>query len=237
MNPASRTGRLRASAAPGVAVAALAAWNPVVNRVLPDAWYVPANLAVTGGLVALARAAGVSWAGLGLDRAARPAGLRMGVAAAGVAAAGIGLGVALPETRPLFADDRYSGLTAAGLAYQALVRVPLGTVVLEEVAFRGVLLGLFARRASRRRAVAASSALFGLWHVLPAFSAVAANDLAGGAAGRAGLVAVGVAVTAAAGVVFCALRLRSGSLLAPMLLHTATNSFGVAAAFVAQRST
>jgi uncharacterized protein len=209
----------------------------VVNRVLPDTWYVPANLTVAAGLVALARRGGATWAELGLDRAAAPAGLRLGAAAAVLAAAGVGFGVAWPSTRSLFADARYTDLSAAGLAYHALVRVPLGTVVLEEVAFRGVLLALFTRRMPVWAAVATSSALFGLWHVLPTLSAAAANDLSSTLAGRAGLAAVGVAVTAAAGAVFCGLRLRCGSVVAPMLVHTATNSLGVTAAFVALRST
>jgi membrane protease YdiL (CAAX protease family) len=41
--------------------------------------------------------------------------------------------------------------------------------------------------------------------------------------------------TAAAGVLFSWLRLRSGSLLAPGLLHVATNSMGTLAAAAALR--
>jgi uncharacterized protein len=41
--------------------------------------------------------------------------------------------------------------------------------------------------------------------------------------------------TAAAGVLFAWLRLRSGSLLAPVLLHLATNSVGLLAAAAAVR--
>jgi CAAX protease family protein len=215
------------------ALGVLALWNPVVNRVLSDTWYVPANLTVAAGLVAIARREGVTWTELGLDRAAAPAGLRLGTAAALVTAAGVGLAVALPSTRSLFADARYTDLSAAALAYQVLVRIPLGTVVLEEIGFRGVLLGLLRRRLSVRAAAAASSALFGLWHILPTLSAATTNDLTSTVAGRTGLAAAGVAVTTAAGLLFCGLRLRSGSVVAPILLHTATNGLGVTAAFVA----
>jgi membrane protease YdiL (CAAX protease family) len=41
--------------------------------------------------------------------------------------------------------------------------------------------------------------------------------------------------TAAAGVLFTVLRQRSGSLLAPVLLHLATNSLGTLAAVAARR--
>jgi membrane protease YdiL (CAAX protease family) len=48
-------------------------------------------------------------------------------------------------------------------------------------------------------------------------------------------VLVGCLGTTAAGTLFTALRLRSGSLLAPALLHLATNSLGVGAAATAHR--
>jgi membrane protease YdiL (CAAX protease family) len=44
--------------------------------------------------------------------------------------------------------------------------------------------------------------------------------------------AAAVAASAVAGVGFCWLRLRAGSLLAPALLHVATNSLAYAAAWV-----
>jgi membrane protease YdiL (CAAX protease family) len=188
---------------------------------------------VAAALVALARASGAGAADLGLSRAAIRPGLRLGLPLAGVVAAGIGLGLVLPATRPLLEDGRLEDVSGAGLAYHALVRVPLGTVVLEEVAFRGALLGLFARRSTRAWAVTASSVLFGAWHVLPTLDALEANQLASGGAARAVAVAGAVALTGLAGALFCALRLRSGSLVAPALVHTATNSLGVLAAGIA----
>jgi membrane protease YdiL (CAAX protease family) len=72
--------------------------------------------------------------------------------------------------------------------------------------------------------------LFGLWHVLPALDLARTNNAVAGSGRRARLAVavVGtVAFTAAAGVLFGELRRRSGSLLAPMLLHWATNAAGV----------
>jgi membrane protease YdiL (CAAX protease family) len=84
--------------------------------------------------------------------------------------------------------------------------------------------------------VAISSALFGLWHVLPTLDALAANDLAGSPAARTAAVVGAVALTGAVGVVFSSLRLRSGSVVAPAVVHVATNSLGALAAGVALRS-
>ena len=216
-----------------VAVALVAAWNPTVNRVLPPAWYVPANLAVAAGLVAVARLSGATATELGLSPDRARAGLRLGITVAVVVAAGIVVAVAVPGSRRFFADERLAGVSAAGLAYQALIRIPLGTVVLEEVAFRGVLLGLLG---PGRAGVVGSSALFGLWHVLPTLDAVAANDLAHSPAARMAAVMGAVAFTGAVGVFFCGLRLRSGSVVAPAVVHVAANSFGALAAGVALRT-
>jgi len=114
------------------------------------------------------------------------------------------------------------------------VLIPLGTVLLEEVAFRGVLWGLFRRLRGTVAATAASSALFGVWHVLPSLGLAASNEAVGGAVGtgRPGqeVTVLGtVLFTAAAGVVFCELRRRSGSLLAPAGLHWAVNGLSVLA--------
>ena len=75
-------------------------------------------------------------------------------------------GAALPLTRDAFRDARYHSNTGHALL-TAFVLIPLGTVLFEEVAFRGVLWALLRRWRGTRTATAVSSALFGLWHVLP----------------------------------------------------------------------
>jgi len=109
--------------------------------------------------------------------------------------------------------------------------IPLATVIPEEFAFRGVLFGLLQRRSGRRVATAVSSALFGLWHVLPALGGGAANASAVGVVGDSTmgtvLRVVGTVIfTGLGGVVLCELRSRSGSLLAPIGLHWALNGMG-----------
>lgn len=213
----------------------LAVHNMVGNEVLPDASYVPVNLATGVLLVALALLSGASPADLGLSRTDAPRGLVVGAALALLVAVALVIAAALPATRELFEDERVAGLDSHGLAYQGLVRIPLGTAVFEELAFRGVLIALLMRVASTVTAVATSSALFGLWHILPTLSALRVNDIGGGPAARAAAVGGAVVATGIGGVIFCWLRLRTGSLVAPVVLHTATNSFAIASAFVVQR--
>jgi uncharacterized protein len=116
---------------------------------------------------------------------------------------------------------------------RALVTVPLGVVLLEEVAFRGVLWGLLEVERGPTWATAGSALLFGLWHVLPAVDGVRARAREGMPVARGALVrevAGTVVFTALAGIVFATLRHESGSLVAPFLLHWATNGLGVVAA-------
>ena len=116
-----------------------------------------------------------------------------------------------------------------------LIRIPLGTVLWEETAFRGVLLAALLRVLPPRTAVGISAAVFGLWHIRPTLDATAANDLAAGLPGRTAAVLSGCVLTAAAGVLFTGLRMRSGSLLAPVLVHAAANCLGLLAAAAAHR--
>jgi membrane protease YdiL (CAAX protease family) len=72
--------------------------------------------------------------------------------------------------------------------------------------------------------------VFGVWHVLPTLNSLGTNPGASAASGsvllQAGAVALVVLATAVAGMFFSWLRLRSGSILAPWLMHTGFNAIG-----------
>jgi membrane protease YdiL (CAAX protease family) len=212
-------------------------WNNLVVTRLPGypGSYVVANVAATGAVLTVARSAGLTWDELALAPRRLPAGLRWGGVCGVLVAAGYAAALVIPGLRPVLTDARVGRMDAAEIAYQALVRVPFGTVVWEEVAFRGVLLAALARLLSLPAATAAASAVFGIWHIRPTLSALAANDLVDGPGPAAAAVLLACLGTAAAGVVFTWLRMRSGSLLAPVLLHLATNSLGTVAAAAAFR--
>jgi CAAX protease family protein len=184
-------------------------------------------------LLALARAAGLSWAELGLGPGTWRRGLVWSVVIIGSVGVVFAVGAALPLTRDAFRDSRYH-LGWGGALLTSLVLIPVGTVLVEEVAFRGVLWGLIRRVRGTAAATIVSSTLFGLWHVLPSLGLSADNEAIGSAVGKgksAQLITVvaTVAFTALAGVVFCEVRRRSGSLLASASMHWATNGLGVLA--------
>jgi membrane protease YdiL (CAAX protease family) len=218
-------------------VALAAAGNVATNLLAPAALYVPTALLVAAAAVLIAvRVGGCGARDLGLARADLVPGVRLGAVAVAVVAGLLAVGVALPATRGLFADRRVDQHSVLALLYATLVRIPFGTALLEETLFRGVLLGLGLRQWQPGVAVAWSSALFGLWHVLPAgglagYNPAVAGTLHGGG-GRLLVTAAAVAASALAGALFCWLRLRSGSLLAPVMLHAATNSLAYATAWV-----
>lgn len=185
---------------------------------------------VASVLLMVARRAGLSWDDLGMTRRAwRKGALYASIIVALVALVYV-LGAALPVTRSAFLDVRYHmGISSALIT--ALVLIPLGTVLLEEIAFRGVLFGLF-RRIHGRWAAVLSSGVFGVWHILPSLGLTKANSAVGATLGSGGgpqLVAImgAVVFTIIAGLLFCELRRRSGSLLAAAGLHWATNGLGV----------
>ncbi|PZG14169.1 CPBP family intramembrane glutamic endopeptidase [Nonomuraea aridisoli] len=220
-------------------IAVLTAANIMNNKIAPRLGPLTSTVA-TAALVAMARRSGASWQEIGFERGRR--GAVVGGALAAVVAAGYTAGVAWPRTRPLFHDARALSLSRARVLEEALLQVPLGTVLLEEAGFRGALYAMLRRRHGAATATAVSSCLFGLWHILPAVDMARANPALGTlAAGEtpghldtARVVAGSVVSTAAAGVLFCELRRHHG-LLAPVLLHLATNSLGYLFARLAAR--
>ena len=79
-----------------------------------------------------------------------------------------------------------------------------------------------------------SATVFGIWHVLPTLDG---SDADAGRRTTAVSVVQAVAATAGAGLVLGWLRRRSGSVLAPVIVHTAINVSGfVAARLVGRRA-
>ena len=212
----------------GLVLVGLAAAR-VVDRAVPGS-HLAVGLGLAACLVAVARALGLTAADLGLARSTWPSGLRWGAAAAALVGAVYALASLLGPVREALPDGE-SDIGRAAL-WAVLVVIPLGTVLPEELAFRGLLLALLERRHGLVAASLLSSGLFGLWHVVGSLGGGPANaamaDVVGtDPAGTMIRVVVTVGFTALAGVVLCWLRLRSGSLLAPVLAHWTVNGLGV----------
>ncbi len=203
----------------------------VVDLVLIDQarWTVAVALTGTVALLLLARRVGLTRADLGLAPERVGAGLRWGGALSAVILSAYAVAAFLPALESAFDDERTPHSLGA-VVLKVLVVIPLRTVLLEEVAFRGVIWALVRRRHGHVRATALSSALFGLWHVPIAVVSLRTNDgLASFSDSVLGGVAVVVTIVIAmtvAGVVLAELRRRTDSLVAPALVHWTVNSAG-----------
>lgn len=213
------------------------AYNNTINRWKPfhGAAYVPANLAFAGGLLAISVGAlrwdRVDWIPLG--DASHAVLVSLSVVIFAIVAAGI----ARSRHAHLIADRRVAGLRGSDLFYHVVVRIPLGTGVTEEVLFRGILFTLWRETgASSLVAALSASAAFGLWHITPAVIGLRMND-PDASKGRVWTAVSGaVVVTTLVGLFLTWLRVVTGGLLAPVLLHGGVNSTGALAAVVASRT-
>ena len=217
---------------------ALAGYNNLVGlRPWHRRWYPVVNGCAAAAVLAAAAGSGLTAADLGLRRDRLRAGFRCGSAAAAPVVAAFGLAALTPATRPLLNDQRIAGLDRRQLAYQVLLRIPVGTVAWEEIAFRGVLQAALRRVLAEPAATVVGSTVFGLWHIRPTAEALAVNRLATDRGARITAVTAVAAGTAGAGAVLSLLRERSGSLAAPVLLHLAANCAGSLASALADLPT
>lgn len=135
----------------------------------------------------------------------------------------------------LFHDNRYNKSLSEALGY-AFIVIPLRTVLIEEIMFRGVLLSAFHKFVSLRNAIVASSVMFGLWHVLSSRNVT--TDLLPEFLHEYEhpLMIVGIVIaTTTAGLALSYLRIRYKSLFVPITLHWAINSVSVIFAYFAWR--
>ena len=209
-----------------VGVAVLGLHNIAVHRMLSAPADAALNVLTAAGLMGFARRAGCRPKDLGTSRTDVNAGIWLGLGAAAVCVAAVGALAAAPATRQWFDDQSLADHDRAEFTYH-IVRIPLATALAEELQFRGALLALLRQRRSQPAAVAWTSALFGVWHVLPAIDQYRSHPAGAAAADTRrrqwATVAATAGATAGAGVVFAWLRLRSRSVVAPVLAHAALN--------------
>jgi len=210
-------------------LAVLAIVNLLTNR-WAKRHYLVICLVATFVLFAIARLDGISWAAMGLARVTWHQGILWSLVVVAAVLVFYGIAAGLPWTRKGFADKRAAEGGWWMMLYHSLIRIPFGTALLEETAFRAVLLAVVADGWGWWHAVVVSSLVFGFWHVLPSLDFHHHNDAAqlmgSGRWAKLRSVVLTVMGTAIAGVGFCLIRGVSGSLLPALALHAALNSVG-----------
>lgn len=212
--------------------AALVCWGNVVSAFLgPTArlpggsWpFVLSGVLLIGVTLLWSRRAALVRSELGLVFDGALAGSAVGLAMA--------LTVALPAVAllrsgfPLGQPIAYaplSGVEDRALALHLALFLPFGAVIPEELAFRGALLGALLRRSGALPAAVGSAAAFACWHVGVTFATVRDTPLASSPLFPLAIAAA-LAVVFVGGLLFAALRLRTGTLISTIALHWAFNA-------------
>lgn len=216
---------------PVLVIITLILFNLLYHRVAPQTHHLLWALAGTFFLLALGVLDGNSWTDMGLGWGYLFWGLLWAIASIGIVTLGYVIVATFRKGRDAMHDERVSSLSGPKLMFNALVEVPFGTVLFEEIAFRAVLFSMLARRFGVVWALVITAVLFGLWHILPSIgthrqSAALGSVVGRGRRGAILAVIASVLTTTVAGVIFAGMRILSGSVIAPMGLHWATNGMG-----------
>ena len=116
-----------------------------------------------------------------------------------------------------------AGVDDRALALHVALFLPFGAVLPEELAFRGALLGALLRRSGAVPSAVGSAVAFACWHVGVIFVTVRNTPLAVSPLFPLAIAAA-LAAVFAGGLLFAALRLRTGTLASTIALHWAFNA-------------
>jgi len=144
---------------------------------------------------------------------------------------GIGLAIGLPillvlllfrSHLPLHSLEAFTSTGIPDLLWRIIIWVPFGTVMLEETAFRGVLFAVVEQDSGLQRALILSSVAFALWHIGVVIRGLATGNL-GPQSAILAFLAISI-VTFIAGLGLAFVRVRTSSLVGPMVIHWVVNS-------------
>jgi membrane protease YdiL (CAAX protease family) len=215
-------------------------YSTVLERAVPERFHLYLNIAIAGVAILLGLSFGLNFEQMGLAFNKILPGIFIALTAVGAIVLGTSIIATIPFLRRFFLSDDLAHASGKLITYEATVRVPFGTALIEEVLFRGVLLGLLLQHNSTIIAIIISSIIFGLWHILPTISmleenkilAKASKDLA---SRKYGSVIGVVLITTSAGFIFAWLRIISNSIIAPWLVHWSINSSGMLGIAIARK--
>jgi membrane protease YdiL (CAAX protease family) len=181
-----------------------------------------------GGLFGVYKLAGLGLTDIGLSREQLGSGFKYGIVAIGLISV-VFVSIFLID-RNVFTDKRYDQSLHTAII-SALFFLPLQTVLFEEIAFRGIMPAILKKfNPAYWFALVISSLLFGLWHILSAPH----GSLAGVVTQSNLLIVAAVFIaTATAGAILYILRYKSGSLVAPIMVHWFVNGLAITLAALA----
>jgi uncharacterized protein len=195
-----------------------------INFVIPENNKIIALISSYAFVIGTAKLVGLDYKALGLSRPSVKNGFKTALPFMIVTVFGALLVYLISPD--IFKDSRYQ-LTSWEVLYLVLIILPTYTVIFEELAFRGVLFGTLLRVTTQKYSIVISALAFGFWHIFTARSVKFE-----GFSEIIILFAV-VLATSFAGAFFTWLRIKSDSLLAPILVHWTINATGIILAYFA----
>lgn len=217
-------------------------YGTVLARLVPRRFHIVLNFGIAITAIILGFGFGLTSKQMGISIYTIGSGIFIAAAASLVIAIATMLIAIVPPLRKYFLGDNLSKASGKLIAFEAGIRIPFSTALIEEVLFRGVLLGLLLAHYPTFIALVYSSVVFGLWHIFPTIATLEQNDATSAAiqnkkhrkyAGIAGT----VTITTIAGLIFGYLRILASSIIAPWLLHWTINASGVAGIYIARKIT
>ncbi len=206
-------------------------YNLVANKVLKEKRQLVLALAMTLLVMWFGiEQFDLSWVQMGFSRPI--SGLLYGTVAALTLGVVLSAAAKYKKTRKFFEDTRIIDVELRQLLKKTLIHIPLTTVLIEEVLFRGLVLGYLLNQTDQWSAIIAASLLFGIWHVIPAYKFALTNQKA---KGHPVYSILGTVIfTTLTGIFLGWLRVASGSILAPMVVHFTSNSGSFALSWLGQ---
>ncbi len=133
----------------------------------------------------------------------------------------------------IFKDDRYDQSLLAALSYVFLI-LPIRTVLIEELVFRGILFERFSKQYSYKVGIIVSGLLFGLWHIASSRN-IESDLIPKSFENFSGLILIVIIVisTGLVGAFLCELKRRFNSLYVPIFAHWAINGSAIIFAYLA----
>lgn len=215
-------------------------YGTVLARLVPVKFHLYLNIGISVVAITLGLAFGLNYTEMGVSLNHILPGFFVALTATLIIIAATLFISVVPPLRHYFLGGDLAHASGKLIAFEAAIRIPFGTALVEEILFRGVLFGLFLVHYNAPTAIVASSIIFGLWHIFPTINSlehdkVMAAKMNGLKRRKAGAVSGTVIITGAAGLIFAWLRLIAGSIIAPWLVHWSINASGVLGIAVARK--
>lgn len=215
-------------------------YGTVLARLVPIKYHLLLNIGISLVAIILGLSFGLDYSQMGLSVYSILPGIAVAFAATAIIIIGTLIISVIPPLRHYFLGNNLANASGKLIAFEAAIRIPFGTALVEEILFRGVLLGLLLVHHDSILAIVISAAIFGFWHIFPTINSLENNQvMAAKMNGQkiriTGAVMGTVLITGVAGLVFGWLRLIAGSVIAPWLVHWSINASGVLGVAVARK--